>query len=346
MNTTKQILLLSLQLLLTAILALFYAESNSSPLLWWCLLGSLAGVTGLLILSAHHSRSQLQKLAAELRRAVNGNMKMRLLANEDHSWNEVLFTINELMDVLEQVQVEAARSQAARKTLLSSISHDIRTPLTSIIGYVDAIKDNIAGSDQEKQQYLDILSVKSKGLKVLIEDLFTMAKLDADELPLSPEAVDLAEIARETLIGFLPELDSQAMKLQLLIPEAPCMIMADRASLARIINNIIKNALLYGHEGGVLGVGLEDKHQDWELLIWDRGPGISQPELIHIFQRSYRGDQGRQAGHGGSGLGLAIAKALVQKNGGRIRVDSIPWEKTEFGLSFPKYDASRKLRNS
>ena len=120
--------------------------------------------------------------------------------------NDIIFSLNELIEQLENLQSDKIKSEAARKSLLSSISHDIRTPLTSIIGYIDAIKDDIATTQTEKEEYIEIVSKKSIQLKRLIEELFNLAKLDADELPMNFEQVDFAEITREILIEFLLQL--------------------------------------------------------------------------------------------------------------------------------------------
>ncbi|WP_410985754.1 sensor histidine kinase [Bacillus cereus] len=287
-----------------------------------------------------------KSMVTKLKRAINGNLHTRLYTNNDHSLDDVIFSINELITELERVQVEAKKSQKARKQLLSSISHDIRTPLTSIIGYIDALKDGIAASEEEKQDYLAILSNKSNSLKQLVDEIFNMAKLDADEFPLKEEQLDFSEITRESLIEFLPELSKHGIELQVNIPEEPCIITADSFSLMRVINNLLKNAIHYGKPGKIVGIELLEMTNDYQLLIWDKGPGISTDELDNVFERMYRIEQSRNPSHGGSGLGLAIAKALVEKNGGQIWVESIPWERTTFGFSIPKQTVFKKqLRN-
>lgn len=340
MNPNKLISILILQLIVVAGLIIFDMNQNGTDILSWALFAVLLMAMGMVCFIVLRSRTTLKHMAAELRRVTTGNLKTRLLAKEDHTWNEIVFSINELIERLENVQIEAIKSQAARTSLLSSISHDIRTPLTSIIGYLDAMKDDIAASEQEKQQYLEILSMKAIGLKELIDEIFTMAKLDADEMPLKEEVQDFAEMTRESLIEFLPELKKYGVELQLSVPELKCPILADRLSVMRIMSNIVKNAVYYGKEGKVLGVELAETADDYRLLIWDRGPGISQADLVHVFERMYRSDQSRHATGGGSGLGLAIAKALVEKNRGRIWAESVPWEKTTFGIAFKK-----QLRN-
>lgn len=275
-------------------------------------------------------------MIVELQRAAKGNGNTRLLANEDRIINEFIFSINDMIEQAAKNQVQSIKSEAARKRLLSNISHDIRTPLTSIIGYVDALKDDIASSNQEKQEYLEIISRKSIALKKLIDEIFQMAKLDADEIPLSVESVDLAELVREVVIEFLPEFKKFEIELKASIPSEQILIMADQVSMQRIIANIIKNAVQYGKEGREIGIELTENQHDYQVSIWDKGPGIPADELAHVFERMYRTDRSRNRSGGGSGLGLAIAQSLVEKQAGSIWAESIPGVKTTFHIAFPK----------
>ncbi|WP_066193478.1 sensor histidine kinase [Gracilibacillus timonensis] len=292
---------------------------------------------------------QLKQINKAIKRAVQGNLKTRLWTNPDHTLDDIIFSINELIEEAEEIQIQSLQSQQAREKILSGISHDLRTPLTSIIGYIDALKDGIAASETEKQAYLDIISRKSSRLKHLVDELFHMAKIDADEIHLEEEQLDFAEITRESLIAFLPDLKQEAIALHTTIPEKTCFIQADRLSLTRVIGNLLKNALYYGKEGKVLGVELTESANEYQLLIWDQGPGISDQDMPYVFDKMYRVDQSRNQWNKGSGLGLAIAKALVEKQHGKIWVESNPWTRTTFGFSLPKYDEKnlfkKQLRN-
>lgn len=344
MNRDKYIFLITFQfILITGLFILEMSDSTQEPL-QESLLVLLFTVTILLLIKRLSSRARFKHLAAELRRAVNGNFKTRILAKGDSIFDEVIFSLNELIEQLEKIQIESIKSQTARKSILTSISHDIRTPLTSIIGYIDALQDNIATSEDEKQEYLKILSKKADGLKQLIDEIFDMAKLDADEIHLKEESLDLAEIARESLIEFLPELKNNHVELHIRIPEKSCIVMADHLSLIRIIRNIVKNALEYGKGGKILGIELIERTNEYQLIIWDQGQGIPKEKLEFVFDRMYRGDQSRTPFSTGSGLGLAIAKALVEKSQGKIWVESIPWKKTTFGFSIPKHNHTNKIK--
>ncbi len=324
-------------------------DVNGHPgdILKWTLYIMLFFISAAFFISRFRYLTQLKRMNKEIRRAVDdGNVKTRLLTKHDKELNEFVFSINELVEQLEKIQVQSIKSEKARKGILSGISHDIRTPLTSIIGYIDALKDDIAASEAEKKAYIDIISRKANGLKQLLDELFQMAKIDADEITLKEEELDFAEMTRECLIEFLPDLKTEQIELKTVIPEEKYIINADHLSLKRIIGNLIRNALHYGREGKILGVELTETPKDYQLLIWDQGPGIADEDVMHVFERMYRGDQSRNQLCGGSGLGLSIAKALVEKHHGKIWVESIPWERTVFGFSIPKQFIIPELRNN
>ncbi|MCY9401205.1 HAMP domain-containing histidine kinase [Bacillus haynesii] len=344
MLTDKKLLLLILQCAAIAALLFIYMKTASFGVFSITLFIFLFAVTALLFTLRLRFIDRLKLIETELKRVADGNLRRRLLAKGDQPFNEIIFSINELIEQLEKVQIDAAKSEAARKRLLSNISHDIRTPLTSIIGYVDALKDGVASSEEEKQEYLNILSKKSNSLKQLIDEIFNMAKLDANEVQLKTEFFDLAEVARETLIDFLPELKKHDIDLNVQLPEKKCVVIADRLSLIRVIENIVRNGIHYGKEGKVLGIELTESEHEYQLLIWDQGPGIPENDIENVFDRMYRRDRSRSLDDG-SGLGLAIAKSLVEKNRGRIWAQSVPWEKTTFGVSLPKQNHLQSFKN-
>ncbi|WCF10886.1 HAMP domain-containing histidine kinase [Paenibacillus thiaminolyticus] len=337
MKRDKTLLLLGAQLLLMTGLIAIEATNQSQGFLRGALFIAVAAITVILLLMRLRFRAKLTAMTAALKRASSGNVNTRLLANDEPLIKEVIFAINELLEQLEKIRVQTIKSEAARKSLLSNISHDLRTPLTSIIGYVDALNDEIAASREEKQEYIGIISRKATALKQLIDEIFHLAKLDADEVPLRPETLDLAEMAREAAIAFLPELKQADMKLAASIPEETCLVTADRLSLQRILNNMMKNAVQHGREGQALGIELTEDGESYHLTIWDRGQGIPEDELAKVFERMYRTERSRNPMYGGSGLGLAIAKALAEKNGGKIRAESEPGQRTAFTFSLPKH---------
>ncbi|SDE62078.1 His Kinase A (phospho-acceptor) domain-containing protein [Paenibacillus sp. UNCCL117] len=337
MKRDRTALLLTMQALVAGaliVLELYHQPPGVVRGTLWAML--LLG-TGLLLAERLRLIRRLEQMTAQLRRAGAGNLNARVLVKDEPAVREAAFAVNALIEQLAEVQARSIRSEAARRQLLSAISHDIRTPLTSMIGYVDALKDDLAASPEERREYLDIITRKAASLKDLIEDLFQLAKLDADELTLRPETLDLAEAAREAAIAWLPELQARQIELQASIPEQVCEAVADRIAVQRILSNLLKNAVQYGHEGHLLGIELKpaDEGRAYEVTVWDRGAGIGEDELPHVFQRMYRVGRPGGSPYGGSGLGLAIVKALVEKQGGRVWAESEPGVRTAFGFSLP-----------
>ncbi|MBE7099947.1 sensor histidine kinase [Bacillus cereus] len=337
MKTDKTLFLISLQLIICGLLNIQMGPKGKMSLFITLIL-----ITMYLFFSRIQFIQHRKSVDTKLGRVLKGNLQTRLFTSNDPSLHSIVFSINELIAELEKVRIEAKRSEESRKQLLSSISHDIRTPLTSIIGYIDALKDGVAVSEIEKKEYLKILYMKSNNLKHLVNEIFNMAKLDANEFPLKEEELDFSEVTREVLIEFLPELSKHNLELQVLIPESTCPIIADHLSLMRIMSNLIKNAIYYGKDGKTLGIELLETDTDYELLIRDKGPGIPKHDLQNVFERMYRSEQSRNSSSGGSGLGLSISKALVEGNGGHIWVESTPWKRTTFGFSIPKYISFKK----
>ncbi|PYI52491.1 sensor histidine kinase [Paenibacillus flagellatus] len=336
MSSGKGVLLLLLQGTAAAVLLL--SELAGQPLGFGrgALFGVLFVCTIALLSGQLRFSSRLRRMKAELARARSGNWNARLLTNGDRSLDDVVFSVNEWIEKLEEIQIRTARSEAARKSLLSNISHDIRTPLSSIIGYADALKDDVAATPEQKKEYIEVISDKARSLKRVIDDMFQMAKLDADEMPLTMEPVDFAEVVRESLIEILPDVQLHGLELHVRLPDDPCVVEADRIGLLRLTGNILKNAVHYGRDGGAVGVEMSEGAEEVTLLIWDRGAGIAEADLPRVFERTYRTDRARRAQTGGSGLGLAIAKALADKHGGKLWAESVPGERTTFGLVLPK----------
>lgn len=150
-----------------------------------------------------------KSIDTKLSRVLKGNLQAMIV-----HYIISFFSINELIAELEKVRIEAKKSEESRKKLLSSISHDIRTPLTSIIGYIDALKDEVAASEIEKQEYLKILYMKSNNLKHLVDEIFNMAKLDANEFPLKEEELDFSEVTREVSLDTLRKANRKYIEFQ------------------------------------------------------------------------------------------------------------------------------------
>lgn len=244
----------------------------------------------------------------------------------------VVREVNSLIDRLNRSRIEHKKYDAVRKRFLSNISHDIRTPLTSIIGYISALKDDAAEDIHSNPAYLEILSGKTRELKERIDKLFEIAKLESGEWQLFPEQFDLAECVREVLIDFIQPLEKEHFHVEIQLPDSAVMHYFDRLSFIRIVQNLIQNVLIHGTSGRYLFIKLAKEDGIPVLIIRDKGPGIKGDYLEDIFKRSFT-SPGSPVQEG-SGLGLAIVRELVHLNRARITAESPERSGTTFQIYF------------
>ncbi|MFZ5969850.1 MAG: sensor histidine kinase [Bacillota bacterium] len=287
-------------------------------------------------LAERKTRQSVQEITEDIEKILEGNVNTRVFITGNQDLSYLASLLNKLAGTLQKVEIDYKTSEESRKILLSNISHDLRTPLTSIIGYIDALRDGIADSKEEQDEYLEILHIKAARLKYQVDNIFYMAKLDADDIPMSPEIINLSEVLRECIIDFMPEIQNQRIELTIDIQEDNARVYGDRLSLLRIINNLLGNCLAHGKDGKVIGIELLSAPKAYQVSIWDKGPGIHPQHIPYIFNRLYTADRARRSSKSGSGLGLAIVKKLLERHKGQIWVESVPFEKTSFTFTIPK----------
>lgn len=269
----------------------------------------------------------------------------RYFIDENSRNKSLALEINRLLDELQETQIKAYNTEKTRKKLLSNISHDIRTPLTSIIGYIDAIKDGLVKDEGEKDLYLEILADKSERLKNLIDDMFQLAKLDSEDLPMRFEKMDFNEVVRECLIDFIPIFNSKEMELINEISDEEIILFADYISLKRILENILKNSIAHGQKGKFIRVKTYDNGKYYRCTIADRGPGIPEENQKYIFDRLFKGSDTRDKRYESSGLGLSIAKKLMDQMKGNIGVYTSQNKETCFYIDLLKLP-KREIKNN
>jgi len=279
--------------------------------------------------------NQLANRLGVIQQVLSGKTSMRILRDEKDKDAVLDFAINDLMEALQQTKLAAEQSELKRRQLLSNISHDIRTPITSIIGYIDALVEGKITDPEEREEYLRIAAEKSRELKRLTDEVFELAKIDADEMELHPERLEINELLRSTVIGFLPCLQEVGMEVVNEIPDDRYFIYADRMSIVRILQNLIQNAIQHGKSGKVLGLRVEKHRNQVVLSIWNLGQPIPEDKINRVFERLFKTDDSRKTKNGNHGLGLSIAKRLTEKNGGTIRVESGQNRETTFSVRFP-----------
>ena len=224
-----------------------------------------------------------------------------------------------------------------RKELLTSISHDLRTPLTAIQGYVDGILEGVANSPEKTERYMRTISAKTADMSHLIDELFLYSKLDLGRIPFQLERVPLRDFVMDWAEELEFELDKQGATLRSELDAPPQWILSiDRDKFKRVLVNIIQNSIKYGDKSETL-ISLRADVQGGTAVIEieDNGPGIPAASLPHIFDRFYRSEPSRNTGTGGSGLGLAIAKQIMEGHGGSIAASSQQGHGTCIRLTLP-----------
>lgn len=245
-------------------------------------------------------------------------------------------SLNRLVDHF-QTEFERTRFlEEERKRMVANISHDLRTPLTSLLGYLEALHHDETLTPEERETFLDIAAQKGNALLVVLRDFFELAKLEANDAIIEIQRTNLAGIVPEVLVGFYPDFVEAGITPAVQIPHDPLYVRGDPDHLRRILNNLLANALRYGKDGQAIGVTLREEPDLVWVDVWDRGKGIPAPDLPHVFERLYTGETSRNTALQGSGLGLTITKSLIEKQGGRITVSSTPNEITVFSFCLPK----------
>ncbi|MEK4029877.1 HAMP domain-containing sensor histidine kinase [Pseudobacillus sp. FSL P4-0506] len=213
-----------------------------------------------------------------------------------------------------------------RKELLSNISHDLKTPITSIIGYVEGIKDGVANTPEKMEKYLSTVHSKAIDMDSLIDELFLFSKLDLKKEPFNFETVELDRYMTDYVEELYLDLHQQKIDMDLHFLNKPIYVIVDREKLKRVLANLINNCVKYmDKDQKNISIALNERLEDVVVQVTDNGQGIEPSALPHIFERFYRAEQSRNSQTGGSGLGLAIAKQIIVEHGGEI------WATSEIG---------------
>lgn len=296
----------------------------------------LAAVIVLLVIALAALCKKLNRISCSLEEVLKGNYNQRIrMQNHIKPLSTLCNQINVLTDLLQAVMQKNIEHEAARKKMISNISHDLRTPMTSLLGYVEMLKTNDTLNGEERDRYLDIIQAKGFVLYDLIETFFQLAKLEAEDVRLELEAVNLSEVIRQSIVLLYHDFKHLDLEPEIDLPERDVYISGNREAINRILDNLISNGLKYGIDGKTIGIRLwaEEKHALVE--VWDKGKGIPEEELPRLFERMYTLEKSRNTRYQGSGLGLTIAKKLVELQGGWIKANSSPGVKTAFTFCLP-----------
>jgi signal transduction histidine kinase len=280
-------------------------------------------------------KGQLSIINDAIEDIKTGNRNRRILTKKSDMTKEICYSINEIAMNDQAQLIRLKQSEQAYKRLMTSLSHDVKTPLTSLVGYLEAIQEKIV-TEEEKEEYICVALDKAHRLKEFVELLFEWVKMDAKEQTFQFEIGDLNELTRDTLVDWIPVLEDKHFEYEINIPDTEYNINLDKNAYKRILNNLLQNILLHS-QGDKVSVRICENAQQANIIVSDNGIGINENDLPHIFDRLYKCDESRS--HGGSGLGLAIVKELTEAHHGTISVESKPESGTVFTIILPSKKA-------
>jgi two-component system phosphate regulon sensor histidine kinase PhoR len=223
-----------------------------------------------------------------------------------------------------------------RTEFVANVSHELKTPLTSILGFVETLKEGGIDDPENRMKFLQIIETQSKKLHALIEDLLLLSKIESAKEPLRLEEVDVERLFEKMKDVFLPILKEKNIQMQMVSPAKTVRVNAEASSLERALSNLIDNALKYNRSNGLVTLQALDGAKSVVLEVRDTGIGIEPEDLARVFERFYRADKSRSRESGGTGLGLSIAKHIVERHGGRIEVQSTPGKGSTFSIVLPR----------
>ncbi|ANF94943.1 sensor histidine kinase [Paenibacillus bovis] len=245
--------------------------------------------------------------------------------------NRLAGQLNLLRDRIYLFHNQAMQLEKTQRQVMTHIAHDLRTPLTSLSGYAEMLKNPKVIQDPELSgKYRDIIFDKARALTQLLGNFFEWTRLESGDIQIHFQQVNLTAKIEECIVQVIDQFEKWGIPPELELPAAPVLVQADPVSVERILSNLISNTIRYGHGGeGRHGIRLwAERNQAW-VEVWDTGEGIPADELPLLFDRLYQASASRHS-PAGSGLGLAITKKLVEKQHGQIRVESTPYVRTSF----------------
>lgn len=267
---------------------------------------------------------QLEEIVTATKGVSNGEGYTVIDKNIKGDVGELSRNINFMVENLQNSLEEQRILEKTKTDLITNVSHDLRTPLTSILGYLSIVDEDRYKDEVELRYYVNIAYEKAKTLNVLINDLFELTRMRSAVVSLKSEEIDICELLGQVVAQFYPLLNKNNMEIILTLPEEKIMISVDSFKIVRAFENLIVNAINYGKVGRCIYINLslidiENKHI--EITVENEGE-IEQVDLPHLFDRFYRGEKSRSLETGGSGLGLAITKSIINHHNGDISVYS------------------------
>lgn len=283
----------------------------------------------------------VKELNVAMQRIAEGNLEYQLFvpSNCDNEISELYTNYEDMRLRLKESTDEKIEQEKQNRELISNISHDLKTPITAIKGYVEGIMDGVADTPEKKDKYIKTIYNKANDMDRLINELTVYSKIDNNRIPYHFHRINVSEYFGDCVEEVGLDLESKNIKLNYSnIVDPGTMVIADPEQMKRVINNIIGNSVKYmDTDHGVIDIRILDQIDSIQVEIEDNGRGISQKDLSNIFERFYRTDSSRNSSTGGSGIGLSIVKKIIEDHGGYIWATSKEGEGTCMHFVLRKY---------
>ena len=283
---------------------------------------------------------QMNHIIGELHYIAQGHLYHRIPFRLKGSEQHVISSVNALVDSAVKSMDDERKIEKSKVELITNVSHDLRTPLTSIIGYLGLIEDKQYQSEEDILKYTHTAYEKAKQMKNLVEDLFEYTKVQQHGAPVNIMQIDLNQLLEQLTASFELEGQHRGIEISSKVVPNPLMIEADPEKLGRVFNNLVANAFKYGNGASYIRVDARQRADQVEVTVANDGTPIPAQSLDHLFERFYRAEASRSRATGGTGLGLAIVKSIVDLHHWTVTVTSDENE-TAFVVTLPLKQAKK-----
>ena len=294
---------------------------DGEVILMYVLFGILVFTVTFMILQEKSLR-YITKISDAMQNISEGDLNVTVEVEGDDEFSSMAANLNKMVEELKELMDKERESERTKNELITNVAHDLRTPLTSIIGYLELLSGDVKLEPEIQKKYINIAYVKTKRLEKLIEDLFGFTKMNYGKLSMHVGQVDVVKLLSQLLEEFYPSFVDKNLSYELQSNVPVKVITADGNLLARLFDNLINNAIKYGADGKRIMVKLHADDEIVTVSVINYGYVIPADELPLIFNKFYRVEQSRSTNTGGTGLGLAISKNIVDMHGGTITVTS------------------------
>lgn len=281
----------------------------------------------------------LKELSVAMQHISVGDFEYRMNGGREDEIGLLFENYEQMRLQLKESEEEKAQNEKKSKELVSNISHDLKTPITSIKGYVEGIMDGVANTPEKMDKYIKTIYNKANDMDRLINELTTYSGIDSNKIPYHFNILNISDYFSDCVEEVGLDLEAKNIHLNFTnLVSAETYVVADPEQLKKVVNNIISNSVKYmGHENGVIDIRLLDEAESVKIEIEDNGKGIASKDIGNIFERFYRTDASRNSIQGGSGIGLSIVKKIIEDHGGYVWATSKEGEGTCMHFVLRKY---------